>query len=49
MRSLEYCVKQADRQKLRRGDLIEINYLAALAGTTWQEAQDFVRRQRNVH
>jgi len=49
MRSLESCMKQVDRQKLRRGDLIEINYLAALAGTTWQEAQEFVRRLRSIH
>lgn len=47
MRSLDHCVKRVDRQKLQRGDLIEINYLASLAGTTWQEAKDYVRRQRS--
>lgn len=44
VRTLDSCSKDVRPVKRGRVDLIEVNYLAAMAGTTWQEALEFVQR-----
>jgi hypothetical protein len=45
MRSLEFCVRQCSPVRHGKIDLVEVNWLAALAGTSWQEALQFVKRR----
>jgi hypothetical protein len=43
-RSFEHCIKQVrPLSSAGQVDMIEVNHLAALTGTTWQEALDFVK------
>jgi hypothetical protein len=45
MRSLEFCIRNCSPVRGGKIDLVEVNWLAAMAGTSWQEALQFVRRR----